>query len=103
MRSNDPKAKTRPDSQSWQDPIRLLLDRDEREPELIERVIRWTQADAFERRNVLSPDKLRTRFGSLLLKMQAANGNVKANGNRHRQEGEETAALVRSITGDKAA
>lgn len=75
MLANDPGAKARPDTKAWRDPMRLLLDRDDRAPDLVERVIRWSQADNFWRSNILSPGKLREQFPQLVLKMQASNGN----------------------------
>lgn len=72
MVANNPKAKTSPTSKGWKDPIRLLLDRDGHEPEAVERVIRWCQADDFWRTNILSPSKLRKQFDQLTLKMQAS-------------------------------
>ena len=74
MRRNDPLAKVAPTSKAWRDPMRLLIDTDGRSPDVIERVIRWTQADDFQRCIVLSPGKLHKRFGELMLKAQAANG-----------------------------
>lgn len=72
MLANDPKAKTAPDSKNWQDACRLLLDRDDREPDLVEQVIRWAQADDFWRGNILSMGKLREQFPQLVLKMPHA-------------------------------
>ena len=71
-RSNDPKAKVTPKAKGWLDPFRLLLDRDGRTAAEVERVLRWTQGDEFERTVVLSPGKLRKRFDGLKLKMDGA-------------------------------
>lgn len=73
--SNDPKAKTTPDGKRWRDDMRLLLDADGRDASEIETVIRYVQADRFERCNVLSPGKLRSRFTALKLKADTPNGN----------------------------
>lgn len=59
--------------------MRLLIDRDGYAPEVIERVIRFTQADEFEKANVLGVPKLRKRFGSL--KIKAERGAHPAGGN----------------------
>lgn len=72
---NDPKAKVAPLSKGWLDAARLLIDRDERPVEEIERVIAWCQADKFWRANVLSMPKLREKYGQLLLKMNEAGGS----------------------------
>lgn len=66
--ANDPKAKVNPASKGWRAECRLLLDKDDRTVDEIEQVIRWTQADPFERSNVQSMEKLRKRFSPLWLK-----------------------------------
>jgi hypothetical protein len=90
-RHNDPKAKVRPDTKAWRDPMRLLIDSDGRDTAVIEQVIRWTQADSWEMANVQSPDSLRRRFGQLLLKSQR--GGTRGN----------TAAVVDMSKYDRAA
>jgi hypothetical protein len=70
MRANDPKAKVDPGGKRWRDACRLLIDSDGRTVAEVEQVIRFTQADDFERANVLSMPKLRQRFGQLSLKAQ---------------------------------
>jgi hypothetical protein len=52
-----------------------MLSKDKREPQDIEAVIRWTQADDFEKTNVLSADKVRARFDNLYMKMNAKSNN----------------------------
>lgn len=74
MRRNDSKAKVAPESKGWLDAARLLLDTDGRTVNEVETVIRFTQADEFERTVVLSMPKLRARFGQLWLKTQHAKG-----------------------------
>jgi hypothetical protein len=71
IRANDPKASLSPESRTWLDPLRLLVDRDGRSAEEVAAVIEWCQTDDFERRNVLSPGKLRKRFTELWLKAQS--------------------------------
>jgi hypothetical protein len=70
MKANDPKAKVAPESSAWLEPLRLLVDRDSRTCEEVERVIDWIATDDFERTVVLSPAKLRKRFTDLVAKMQ---------------------------------
>lgn len=74
MVANDPKAKVAPDSKGWLDAARLLLDRDGRDPAEAEAVLRWCQADAFWRANVLSMPKFREKYTQLLLKRGSVNG-----------------------------
>jgi hypothetical protein len=49
------------------DAMRLLLDRDERTPEQVERAILWCQADSFWRGNILSAVALRASYDKLRL------------------------------------
>lgn len=72
MRERDPKAKVAPDSKAWRDAARLLVEKDERSPEDVERVIRWCQADSFWATNIESTVKLRAKFTQLWGKMQAS-------------------------------
>ena len=79
MEGNDPmlfKNKNRTKTiDKWAHDIRLLIDRDGRAVETVEKVIRWSQADAFWKTNILSGAKLRDKFPQLLLKMeQGSNG-----------------------------
>lgn len=66
IRARDPKAKCNPSSKTWTDAIRLLIDVDGRDPQEVERVIRWCQADGFWQRNILSAPKLREKFTQLV-------------------------------------
>jgi hypothetical protein len=54
---------------------------DERKPERIEQVIRWTQQDPFWQGNILSTAKLREKFDQLELKMGS-----KKNGTAYRRD-----------------
>jgi hypothetical protein len=65
--ANDDKAK-QPNIQSWSAEIDKLHRIDGRSYDDIEQLIRWTQQDAFEKSNILSPVKLRKRFPQLWLK-----------------------------------
>ena len=85
--TNNPKAQ--PKDTTWARTFDLMLTKDKREPEDIAAVIRWTQADDFEKANVLSADKVRSRFDSLLMKM-----NSKGNG--HKQQS--PASMPKDVT-----
>jgi hypothetical protein len=52
----------------WHEACRLMLDRDERSPEEVERIIRWSQQDQFWSAVILSMPKLREKFDQLRLK-----------------------------------
>lgn len=66
---NNPKAK-KPNPQKWADVIRLMIERDNREPEDIKAVIDWSQNDDFWMSNILSTDKLRKQFDTLYMQME---------------------------------
>lgn len=57
----------------WAREVERLLRVDGRSPPEVERVIRWCQADAFWRANILSPAKLRQKWDTLWLQMQRPN------------------------------
>lgn len=73
--ANDPNGKRPSVTKRWLDAERLLITRDGRDPEQVEALIRWCQADEFERSNVLSMPKLRTRFTGLWQKAQRSKGS----------------------------
>lgn len=58
-------------SKSNHDAMRLLLDRDNRTPDQIAYVIRWSQQDDFWQANILSASKLREKFDQLVAKIRA--------------------------------
>jgi hypothetical protein len=68
IKENDPKSKE-PNIQRWALEIDRLIRLDGREPEEIETVLRWSQADPFWKTNILSATKLRKQFQQLKLKM----------------------------------
>jgi hypothetical protein len=74
MLANDERANVAPASVAWRDPMRLLLDRDGRPADEVERVIGWCQADEFWRSNILSPAALRRQFARLLLAARRDDG-----------------------------
>lgn len=51
----------------WREAARLLIDKDQRPPEEIHRLIDWCQAHAFWQSNVLSMPKLREKYDQLRL------------------------------------
>lgn len=69
IRINDPKFKE-PNLQKWANDIRLTHERDERDYDEIEKVIKWVQQDDFWKTNVLSPAKLRKRYSQLIMKIR---------------------------------
>ncbi|HDR7892788.1 TPA: hypothetical protein QCY29_005256 [Bacillus toyonensis] len=69
LKNNDNAKK--PDPQKWSNTIRLMIERDNRDPQMIACVIDWCQNDDFWHTNILSADKLRKQFDQLFMKMQA--------------------------------
>ena len=58
------------------DAARLLIDKDGRTVDQIERAIRWCQADTFWRSNILSMVKLREKYDQLRLAAQRQQGSA---------------------------
>ncbi|WP_313891148.1 hypothetical protein [Psychrobacillus sp.] len=58
-----------PNLQSWCEEFRRIIELDKRNKSEIFRLIRWVQADDFEKANVLSPIKLRKRYDALKIRM----------------------------------
>lgn len=71
VRANDPKARVEPDDSKWRDSMRLLLDKDGRSVDEVERAIRWALTDEFWRAIVLTPRKLRRNFDQVWQRMRA--------------------------------
>jgi Helix-turn-helix domain len=72
--TNNPKALLKENVvTNWGRTFDLMISKDKREPQDIEAVIRWCQADDFEKPNVLSADKVRSRFDNLYMKMNSKN------------------------------
>jgi hypothetical protein len=63
-----------PDFAKWANTIRLMRERDGRTHDAIRHLFRLVQADEFWRTNVLSPDKLRSKWDDLRLKLDHVNG-----------------------------
>ncbi len=71
IRQRNPEHKA-PNLQTWARQVDLMIRVDGRTPERIEQVLRWSQADAFWSKNILSTAKLREKFDALALKMNGA-------------------------------
>lgn len=67
IRQSHPKYKT-PNIQRWAVHIDRMIRLDNRSLSDIEAVIRWSQADQFWKKNILSTEKLREKFDNLWLK-----------------------------------
>lgn len=65
--ANDPNGKRPTVTKAWLNAERLLLDRDERDYDSAERLIRWCQKDEFWRANIRSMPKFREQYGQLWL------------------------------------
>ena len=92
--TNNPKALLKENIlTTWGKTFDLMLTKDKREPEDIAAVIRWTQADDFEKTNVLSADKVRARFDNLYMKM-----NAKSNNGHSKQQA--PASMYQYVTGE---
>lgn len=68
-------SKCRRVTRRWADAERLMLERDGRDAEEAERLIRWCQGSEFWRANVLSMPKFREQYDQLRLQAQRGNGS----------------------------
>jgi hypothetical protein len=59
----------KPNFQTWAKNIDLMIRVDKRQPQDIANVIAWSQEDDFWKNNILSTEKLRKQFDTLVLKM----------------------------------
>ena len=66
-------------TKEWRAEARLLLDKDRIDPDLAEKVLRWSQADPFWRTNIHSMPKFRAQFDQLRTKRKQAHDEGKAN------------------------
>ncbi|BBN99187.1 hypothetical protein [Sporolactobacillus terrae] len=64
IREHDPNYK-QPNLEKWANDIRLMMERDNRTYNEIDKVIDWCQDDSFWYKNILSTGKLREQFGRL--------------------------------------
>lgn len=74
--ARDGKAKVSPQSERWRSACRLLIDRDGRSVDEVERMIRWCQADGFWSGNVLSMPALRKHFTAMVAQQRRRKGPV---------------------------
>ena len=71
-----------PNFDNWANSIRLMREQDKRTPEDIRDLFGRVNQDAFWRINVLSPEKLRTKWDDLDLKLR-----INGNGKSHNRNG----------------
>lgn len=69
IRDRNPGFKAPTNLQSWAKQISEMIRVDKRDPQKIEDVIKWCQADSWWQNNVLSTKKLREKFDQLYMKM----------------------------------
>jgi len=86
IREHNPQA-IKPNIQSWAKDVDLMIRRDKRKPEMIEKIIDWCQKDDFWHKNILSIAKLRKQFDRLILDVKDKKGNV-VNWDKFLSEGE---------------
>ena len=81
------------DLQKWARHIDLMIRKDKRSPEEIERVIRWCQEDSFWQNNILSTGKVRAQFDQLAMKMEEGRKAEDPTPPYYRVLGDESTAL----------
>ncbi len=69
IKKNNPNANTPENLQAWAKVIDLMIRIDNRTPDQIEEVLRWSQADTFWWKNIRSTGKLRKQFDELTVRM----------------------------------
>lgn len=81
----------KPDFKKWANTLRLMRERDNRNPDDIASVWRWVRNDPFWNTNILSADKLRKQFDQLLIKSKGdGNGQGKSGGGKPARQTEST-------------
>lgn len=65
-----------PNLQKWMDEFRLMIEKDFRGVQQIEKIIDWCQQDSFWQSNILSPTKLRKHFEGLVIKAESKTKSV---------------------------
>ena len=74
-----------PNFTEWSNTIRLMRERDNRTPEQIGALFGWVNKDSFWKTNILSPGKLREKWGQLAAKRNAErNGLTQTQGRRQK-------------------
>lgn len=84
IKERDDKHKE-PNFQNWAHQIHLLIEKDNRSPETVEEVLRYSQTDKFWKKNILSTETLRRQFGTLYIHMTSdkeKNGRINNNANK---------------------
>jgi len=76
IKDNNPNFVMRGNINTWADEIRLMVERDKINIELIQDIVIFCQCDPFWRTNILSTKTLRKQFNQLTAKMQQASQPV---------------------------
>lgn len=71
IQNNNPEARS-PNLQTWSDDIRKMIEIDNRKPEQVENMIRWSQSNDFWSSIILSAKKLREKYDQM--RVQALKG-----------------------------
>lgn len=71
IQNNNPEARS-PNLQTWSDDIRKMIEIDNRKPEQVENMIRWSQSNDFWSSIILSAKKLRDKYDQM--RVQALKG-----------------------------
>ena len=72
IQSNLPNFKE-PNLEMWANEFRLIMERDKREGEEIQKLIIKSQSDDFWKKNILSPSKLRKQYDRLVIEFEGKN------------------------------
>ncbi|WP_051624048.1 hypothetical protein [Clostridium akagii] len=75
IKENNPNAKE-PNFETWSRHFDYILRIDKRDIEEVKAIIKWCQHDSFWYMNILSPDKLRKKYDTLVLQMNDPKKNV---------------------------
>ncbi|WP_019244565.1 MULTISPECIES: hypothetical protein [Bacillus] len=99
----------KPNLQKWANTVRLMMERDNRTEEQIKYAIEWSQNDSFWKSNILSTDKLRKQFDSIVARIKA-DKEKKVTPFRGRntkfspsEEGKKRMALINNMTSEEVA
>ncbi|SMC17291.1 DNA replication protein DnaD [Clostridium acidisoli DSM 12555] len=75
IKDNNPSAKE-PNFETWFKHFDYILRIDKRDIEEVKQVIKWCQHDSFWYKNILSPNKLREKYDTLVLQMNDPKKNI---------------------------
>lgn len=81
IKGNNPAWYVDPNWDQWAEDMRKIREIDNRTPEQIKFIIQWSQQDSFWHKNILSPEKLRKQFNTLVVQAKA-----KSVGNRPKMD-----------------